>query len=931
MSADANRLLALAEAVADGSDVDWADAESSADALDVDLVRELRMLAAVADVHRRQPAVAAPGAGAGAGATMGRGAATTDPELPEVTWGPLRLIERLGAGSFGAVYRARDSRLARDVALKLLYAPPDTGSASSIIEEGRLLARARHPHVVSVFGADRFDDRIGIWMEFIEGRTLEEVLRQDGAFGAREAALIGIDLCGALAAVHAQGLVHRDVKAQNVMREDGGRVVLMDFGASEESALLVDKQTGTPVYMAPELFEGGRATPRSDIYSLGVLLFRLVTGEYPIEGRTLGDVQNAHRLGIRRYLRDVRPDLPAAFVNTIERALSREPARRFESGGAMERALAETLTAPSFAGHALAGHALAGHALAGQAIAEQAPQGQATTGQATTGQALGGHVITPASSARASTATPWLGRRALIGMAAAIVLMLTAAAIATVMLWRARTDAGAAAAGSDASAATGAVTAQGMRSLAIRPLANLTGNPDQAYFAAGLTDLLMAHFGSARALRVIAITGQSDIASIVRATGVDGVFEGSVQRSDGRVRVSARLVAAGSNAIVWGRTYEGSEREAFNLQSQIAADVMREIGVTLTGRESHQLTRTYTLGSEAQDAYLRGRYFLDALSRPDLKRARAEFERVIALEPLYAPAHAGLALTYLAMGAAGDLRPADTRALASAAANTAFNLDPMLAEAALAVADVRFRLDWDVPGAEKAFRHAIDLNPSYVFARCQYARFLAADGRPEEALRVAREALRIDPTSGDTHTVVGMALFYARRYDEAIAHYRSREDMGRVAVNVGLGRAYAALGRYQEAIAALTTALEQSGRDPSAYAELGRTYAAAGDIQRARAILKDLYAARGDASRGDASPTSRDAAAGRSGSYIAAQDLAYIHIALHEYETALDLLDEAIAAHASRLIFLPVDPRVDAIRDDPRFTSLIARLHHARQ
>jgi TolB-like protein/Tfp pilus assembly protein PilF len=893
MSADANRLLALAEAVADGSDVDWADAESSADALDVDLVRELRMLAAVADVHRRQPEAASSARGA---------AATTDPELPEVTWGPLRLVERLGSGSFAAVYRARDSRLARDVALKLLYAAPDTGSASSIIEEGRLLARAHHPHVVSVFGADRFDDRIGIWMEFIEGRTLEEVLRQDGAFGAREAALIGIDLCGALAAVHAQGLVHRDVKAQNVMREDGGRVVLMDFGASGESSLLVDKQTGTPVYMAPELFERGRATPRSDIYSLGVLLFRLVTGEYPIEGRTLGDVQNAHKQGIRRYLRDVRPDLPAAFVNTIERALSRDPAKRFESGGAMERALAETLTAPSFSGHANTENGFAGHPVTSMS--------------------------TPAST---STSTAWFGRRAVIGVAIATAIVLMAATIATVLLYRARSDAGSGTgtAGAAATTAAGAVTAQGMRSLAIRPLTNLTGDPDQAYFAAGLTDLLLAHFGSVRALRVISVSdGQSDIAAIVRTTGVDGVFEGSVQRSAGRVRVSARLVAAGSNAIVWGRTYEGSEREAFDLQSRIAADVMREIGVTLTGYESRQLTRTYTLSSEAQDAYLRGRYFLDALSRPDLKRARAEFERVIGLEPLYAPAHAGLALTYLALGAAGDLKPADTRALASAAANTAFNLDPMLAEAALAVADVRFRLDWDVPGAEKAFRHAIDLNPSYVFARCQYARFLAAAGRPEEALRVAREALRIDPTSGDTHTVVGMALFYARRYDEAVAHYRSREDMGRVAVNVGLGRAYAALGRYQEAIAALTTALEQSGRDPSAYAELGRTYAAAGDVPRARAILKDLYAARGDASRGDAS---RSGAAGKTGSYIAAQDLAYIHIALHEYDTALDLLDEAIAAHASRLIFLPVDPRVDAIRDDPRFTSSIARLHHARQ
>jgi eukaryotic-like serine/threonine-protein kinase len=870
MSADANRLLALAEAVADGSAVDWADAESSVDPADADLVRELRLLASVAEVHRNRPEAAA-------AAPVGIPPA----DRVDTTWGPLRILERLGAGSFGAVYRARDSRLARDVALKLLHSPPNAESASSIIEEGRLLARVRHPHVVSVFGADRFDGRIGIWMEFIQGRTLETVLRQDGVFGAREAALVGIDLCGALAAVHAQGLVHRDVKAQNVMREDGGRIVLMDFGAGGEAALAVEKHTGTPVYMSPELFDGGRATARSDIYSLGVLLFRLVTAAYPVEGRTAAEVQAAHGRGARRYLRDVRPDLPAPFVSVIERALAPDPAARFESGGAME------------------------HALAKAVLPDALLNREATASPAQT--AIEREEIRAAAPAR----TPWIGRRAIIGLAASLLVALTT--IAAVVLWRSRTETPAA-----------AVTAQGMRSLAIRPLVNLTGDPNQVYFAAGLTDLLLAHFGSVRALRVIALSsdtassGQGDSAALARRTGVDGLFEGSVQRSDGRVRVSARLVSASSNAIVWGRTYEGSEREAFNLQSQIAADVTREIGVSLTTQESRQLTRTYNLSPESQDAYLRGRYFLDGWTAPDLRKARAEFERVVQLEPLYAPAHAGLAQTYLALGTVGELPPGEMRALAPAAANTAFNLDPTLAEAALAVAEIRFRLDWDVPGAEAAYRHAIDLNPSYVFARCQYARFLAAAQRPEDALRVAREALRIDPTSGDTYAVVGMALFYTRRYEEAIAHYRSREDTGRVAISVGLGRAYAGLGRFPEAIAALTKAVEQSGRnqsgrDPSMYAELGRTYAVAGDVDRARSILQELYAARGKA-----------------GSYIAAQDLAYIHVALHEYDAAFERLDEAITAQASRLMFLPVDPRVDAIRDDPRFTSLITRLHHAR-
>jgi TolB-like protein/Tfp pilus assembly protein PilF len=867
MSADAARLIALAEAVADGTKIDWADAEASVDPADADLVRELRLLAGVADVHRPRPESASL-------------PSHHHRDLAGTIWGPLRLQEQVGVGNFGAVYRARDSRLARDVALKLLHSPPGAESASSIVEEGRLLARVRHPHVISVYGADRFGDQIGIWMEFIQGRTLETVLRYDGPLGAREAALIGIDLCGALAAVHAQGLVHRDVKTQNVMREDGGRVVLMDFGAGSESSLSSERQAGTPVYMAPELFEGGRATPRSDIYSLGVLLFRLVTGEYPVNGRMAADVEEAHARRARRYLRDLRPDLPGPFVNAVERALAVDPRARFESAGAMEQSLATALLP----------------ALPALPAPSTLPE---TTEFREPPQPLDRPALAP---------WRWIGGRTarVLGVLGALLALVTVAG--AFVAWRAWDRSN-----------PPPLTAQGMQSLAIRPLVNLSGDASQMYFAAGLTDLLLSHFGSVHMLRIVAVPSgpgahdEPDSPALARRLGVDGVFEGSVQRSAGRVRVSARLVRASSGAIVWGRTYEGSEREAFNLQSQIAADVTREIGLSLTTHESRQLARTYTLTSEAQDAYLRGRYLLDTLSRPNLEKARIEFERVVQLEPLYAPGHASLAMTYLALGNVGVLTPDVVRDLAPAAASTAFNLDPMLAEAALALADVRFRLNWDQQGAEEAYRRAIDLNPSYVLARGQYARFLESAGRTDDALRVAKEAFQIDPLSAEIHAQVGMALYYAHRYDEAIAHYESRPEATSQRTNVGLGRAYAAAGRYAEAIAALTAAVEQSGHDPGIYAELGRTCAQAGQIDRARAILSELDAGR----------------AQRQG-YVAPQDLAYVHVALHEYDMAFALLDEAIAEHASRLLWLPVDPRVDPLRQDPRFAALIARLRVTR-
>ena len=203
-----------------------------------------------------------------------------------------------------------------------------------MIDEGRLLARVRHPNVVTVHGADRIDGRVGLWMEFVRGRTLEDVLGDQGPFGAEEATLIGLDLCRALSAVHAAGLMHRDVKAQNVMREAGGRIVLMDFGTGRDD--LSDRPAdvaGTPLYVAPEVLGGAPATAESDIYSVGVLLFHLVTGAYPVKGRTVAEIREAHGQRRRAWLRDARPDLPDTFVQAVERALDVDPDKRYDERG----------------------------------------------------------------------------------------------------------------------------------------------------------------------------------------------------------------------------------------------------------------------------------------------------------------------------------------------------------------------------------------------------------------------------------------------------------------------------------------------------------------------------------------------------------------------------------------------------------------------
>lgn len=259
-------------------------------------------------------------------------------------WGTFTLLARVGHGGFGEVYRAWDQHLQREVALKLLLPGAIAGEAEyeTMLREARALASVRHPNIVPVHGIDRHDGRVGFWTDFVHGKTLATLVSEQGTFGAREAALIGLDVARALSAVHRAGLLHRDIKAENVMREEGGRILLMDFGLSA----LEQRQTniaGTPNYMAPELFAGGRASVATDIYAMGVLLYFLVAGAYPLRLRGLNTREAVEAFPKRKPLIDVRPDLPEPLLRTVGTAMEEDPAKRFQSAGQLANALAESL------------------------------------------------------------------------------------------------------------------------------------------------------------------------------------------------------------------------------------------------------------------------------------------------------------------------------------------------------------------------------------------------------------------------------------------------------------------------------------------------------------------------------------------------------------------------------------------------------------
>ena len=846
MAADPARLIALAEAVADGRMLNWDAAESDTHTeQELELVRELRMLAGLADAHRT---------------IVGEFAADGTSEISDSPghWGPLEVRERLGAGAFGSVYRAWDPRLAREVALKLLHVERlYDKTAPAVIEEGRLLARVRHPHVISVYGADQFEGRVGIWMEFIRGLTLEDVLRQHGVFGAREATSIGMDLCAALAAVHQVNLVHRDVKASNVMREEGGRIVLMDFGAGQELSRTNGRSmAGTPACMAPELFENGRATPQSDLYSLGVLLFRIVSGEYPVPGRTSEAVRAAHRGGEQRRLIDLRPDLPTQFVQVVERALARDPAQRFRTAGDMAAALTRVFPAPDADG---------------------------TTATV---------VVQPRASIK---------RRGLLAAAAVFVVAILAGSSATVRDYVSRW-----------------LNPRIVENLAVLPLANLSGDPAQDFFADGVTEVLMSRLGMIDSLRVIARSsiasvpaGERDPASLHKRLQAKYAVEGSVQRQGDRIRITARLVDASTGTLRWTDTYERPLGDIFALQGEMATAIGNELRATLAGDTRRRLLARQTTSNEAQDAYLQGRYLLYTFSRARLPEAQTWFERAVALDPSYAIAYASLSRTYALMLDA-DMAPAsELQPLAAAAAARAISLNQDLAETNIAFADVKYRFEHDWEAADTAYQRALSIAPHASIVLAPYSRFLCAGGRLDEGLEQARAGAQADPLSAEMLSAIAVVHYYRREYTDALEYYQRAISLSSsfAPAYFGMARVHSAQAEYQRAIDLIRQAMTLLGENSSYLAEMARNQALGGwhdaaDQTLGRLLLQERNGARD----------------------VSYEGIGYVYAALGDLDRAFEWLNRSLDHYFARLLFVKVDPRADPLRNDPRYAALVQRL-----
>jgi serine/threonine-protein kinase len=677
--------------------------------------------------------------------------------------GSYEVVELLGIGGMGEVYRARDTRLRRDVAIKVLPLFMTHADRLARFEhEGRMLASLSHPHLLTVYDVAHVDGRPYLVTEFVDGGTLKTwALGSTRAWRQVVELLTGV--ADGLATAHAAGVVHRDVKPDNILVSKSGYAKLADFGLAKLFESVDDVAAapegtartqpgmivGTVAYMSPEQATGQPEDARSDIFSFGVVLYEMLSGHRPFAGATDLDVLQRVQHQQAAPLGDA---IPAPLRAIIEKSLEKDPADRYQS---MRDVVVDL-----------------------RRLARQVGEARA-----------------PAMFSR---------RRMVLAAAALVVLALGADA-----LWRLRP------------ATTAALR---VRSIAVLPLQNLSRDPDQEFFSDGTTEALISNLGQIHDLEVTSRTSAMRYKGTTKTTpdigrelGVDAIVEGSVQRVGGRVRIAARLIRASTDTLLWAREYERDAADILKLEAEVARTIAQEIQAHLTPEETRRLASARSISADAREAFLLGRYHHFKDNEADLKQAIDYFQRAIQLQPDYAMAYAGLSLSSRLLKARGFTQEEGS---ARMAAVKALELDPNLGEAHAAMAGLKFD-DWDWIGAETEARRALELG----YVDEYYPSLLTVTGRHAQAITVAEHAARLDPLSPIRQNTLAIVLYNARKYDEALAQLKRSLDLDprNFAATLMVGVTFEALGKPQEALAVFDKSdFRESPYIARAYALVGR-------------------------------------------------------------------------------------------------------------
>lgn len=785
--------------------------------------------------------------------------------------GHYRILGPLGSGGMGVVYRARDERLERDVAVKVLPDEmlADATARARLLREARMASALNHPGICTIYEVGEEGPRVFIAMELVEGRSLSDRIGGK-ALPVADVLRYGIQIADALDHAHRRDVIHRDLKGGNVMVLPEGRIKVLDFGlarrvvsetgptmvASSLSLTETGSVVGTPQYMAPEVLMGQDADARSDLWALGVMLYEMVSGAPPFAGQTAYETAAAI---LHSPPGPLPESVPAGLRAAIARCLEKDPGLRHARAGEVRAALEALQSDP--------------HAVA----PSPAPVPAAAPRPA------------PPAKARVS-------RTVVMAAVGALVLLAVAVVVGRLGWW-------------------GALGARPIRALAVMPLDNLSRDPDQEYFADGMTDELITDLSRLASLKVIArgsVMGykgtRKPLAQIARELGVDAVVEGSVMRAGERVRIRAELARAKNGQSLWADSYERDLKDVLALQADVARAIVDKIQLRLDPVEAKRLAATATVKPEAYQAYLKGRYAWTRYTKEGFDEAEKQFREALRIDPTWAPAWAGVAD---AVYGHSSILVAPNVAIpeARAAAEKALALDESLPEAHTSLGIVKMVYDWDWTGAEHEFDRAIALKPNGADAHWWRGHQLVCMGRFDEGLVELRRALELDPLSSWYSASVGWHIYFARRYDEAEQYLRNAAALHPDAYvfNVFLGLVLEQKGDHTGAVASLEKAVAMDANNDD-LGQLAHAYGSAGRHADAEKTIDRMMEM------------------GRHG-FMPAANIALAYAGLGERDSSFRWFDRAINDHSELLVFLKVDPSLDMLRSDPRYADLLRRMH----
>ena len=771
--------------------------------------------------------------------------------------GKYRIIGEIGRGGMGVVYMAEDTKLGRTVALKFLPSQwtSDSEARERFTQEARAASALDHPNICTIHEIEEtVDGQLYIAMGCYEGESLKEKIKR-GPLNTNEALGLATQIAAGMAKAHAKGIVHRDLKPANILLTQDGVAKVVDFGLAKLAGQVKLTREGTTVgtvaYMSPEQTRGDAIDQRTDIWSLGVVLYEMLTGRVPFKGDYEQSVIRSILKTEPEPVTRIRKDLPAGLGNIIAKALSKKPVDRYLS---MDE-LSEDL----------------------KAIAEGLKPLRAKP------SLLSGRV---------------LGLKKIYAYTG--LLGLTVLAILALLFLSPKRNQ--------------------IRSIAVLPLANLSGDPGQDYFSDGMTEELTATLSQISALKVISRTSamhfkgsNKPLREIAAALGVEGVIEGSVLRSGARVRITAQLINAASDTHLWAQTYDRDLKDVLALQSDVARAIAGEVQAKLTPQEQSRLGAAHSVNPEAHDLVLKGRLILNQMNEKEIPKALDYFQQAIALDPTYALAHAKLAQYYYQSAFNGWLPPSEMIPKAKATLRQALDLDDTLAEAHSVLGSLMWTFDRDWAGAEREMQRAIALNPNSADVHDQYAFYLIVTGRFDAGIAEQRLAMALDPLTPARTWELGFFLCYSRRYDESIAQFRQALDadpngLGPWARS-GLSVVYAKKHMDKEAIAECDRAVKTAPEDQFVLSVCGWALGFMGRRQQAQALLDRLK-----------SLSARH--------YVDPYNIAFVYDGLGDNNSAMKCLERSYAERSPQSGFLGVDIWTDRLRTDPRFQELVRRMNY---